>query len=132
MGQVSNMEKRNYTKERDDEVIPVAKEVLLALVARKDLVIGSSESITTEQAAVYYRDLAKNVIIPLLIKKDLKVEDINYVFQVMVQPINFIKEMVLTSFEMNRKISDANLYGIKEIQDLRISVLDKKLKEFKK
>ncbi len=124
------MKKRNYTKERDKEIIPVAKDLLLALIARKDLMIGSSETVTTEKVTKYYRDIYLKVIIPTLIEKNIKLNDLEYLFQLMAQPVNFIKEITLSSFSMNKDISDAQLYGLKNIDELRVAGLDEKLKEF--
>jgi len=126
------MSKKNLTKERDDELIPVARKLLLSLAAREDLVMGGSETISVEKAAEYYQNKYLDVIVPLLLEKDIKIKDIDYLFSLMLQPINFIKEVTVTSFDSNRSRSDAQMYGLKDIGDLRISDLDRKLKEFAK
>lgn len=126
------MSKKNLTRERDEQLIPVARELLLALAAREDLAMGGSETISVEKTAEYYQNKYLDIVIPLLIEKDIKVKDIDYLFQLMLIPINFIKEVTISSFAANRDLSDAQMYGLKDIDDLRISDLDKKLKEFAK
>lgn len=119
----------NLSKVRDDELVPVARDILLALSARTDLVMGSGDSITTEGASEYYREKYMEVIIPKLIAANIKVADLDYLFQLMAQPVNFIKEITMSSFAMNRDIADAGLYGVKDIHALRVNELDKALKD---
>ncbi len=122
----------NLTKKRDEKLIPIARKLLLAIVAREDLVMGGSETISIEKAAKYYQDKYIDIVIPLLLENDIKIIDIDYLFQLMLQPINLIKEITMSSFDSNRKISDAQMYGLKDIDDLKISDLDKYLKKFAK
>jgi len=125
-------EQQNLSKERDKRVIPIARKILLALAARDDLVMGGPESITTEDAALYYQQKYIDIIAPMLIEEDMYLKDIDYLFQLMSQPLNFVKEITISSFAMNRDIADAQMYGVDDIDDLKVSTLDSKLKEFAK
>jgi len=125
-------EPRNFTKERDVELAPIARTLLLALSAREDLMMGSNETVTVEDALKYYQEKVVSVILPVLIKQNVKIEDVPYIFQLMSQPVNFVKDITVNSFAMNRAIADANLYGVKDISELRVNELDNKLKEFAK
>jgi len=82
----------NLTKKRDEKLIPIARKLLLAIVAREDLVMGGSETISIEKAAKYYQDKYIDIVIPLLLENDIKIIDIDYLFQLMLQPINLNKE----------------------------------------
>lgn len=119
----------NLTKMRDEELVPIARKLLLAIAARTDLSMGSGETITTEGATAYYQDIYKNVVIPVLLEADIKIQDIDYLFQLMSQPIHFVKEVTSASMVMNRDAADSLLYGVKDIRQLSIKQLDEALKK---
>lgn len=123
-----NGAQRDLTRERDQEVIPAAKELLQALAARADLAMGSAASLTAEQAAGYYQKVYQEDVVPLLIKHNLKLNAIPYLFSIILQPMQLLNDVVTSSFEMNRNIADAFKYDIADIDDLRVLDLDAALK----
>lgn len=119
---------RDRTAERDAEIIPVVRELLKAMADRPDLLMGSSSLITPESAAVYYREVYKEIVVPLFLKHNIKLDAIPYVFSLMMQPAQLLNDIVTSSFEMNRDLADAMKYNIPDIDDLRVQDLDNALK----
>lgn len=120
---------RDFTKERDEHVIPAARELLKMLVTRDDLQMGSSASITADSAATYYQKVYQECVVPVLRKHNLKLKDIPFMFSIMLQPIQLLNDITTSSFEMNRDLSDALKYGLSDIGDLDVLGLDSALKE---
>ena len=120
--------KRDFTEERDQEVIPVVRELLKRLAAREDLLMGSSKRVDQEKAALYYQEVYQEDIIPLLMEHNIKLTAISYVFSLMLQPLQLLKDVTMSSFGQNQDIADAIMYGVKDIDDLRVQDLDKVLR----
>lgn len=121
---------RDYTKERDLRVIPVARVLLRRMAARDDLKMGSSVTVISPEAlAVYYRNIFKEDVIPVLLEANLKLKDLTYLFSLMLQPTQLLNDVVTSSFEMNRDLSDARKYGLADIDDLDVRGLDAALRE---
>lgn len=123
------MADRNYTKERDDAVIPVARKLLTLLAQREDLMMGSSETITPDKAAEYYQKVFAEDFIPLVKEANLKLDELTYLFSIILQPMQLLNDVVTSSFEQNRDIADAFKYGVNDIHDLRVNDLDAALHE---
>ena len=118
----------NASQARRDEVVPIARKVLKALADREDLPVGVTNG-TSESAAVWYQDFYVSTIIPILVEHNVKLNNIPYIFQLVMQPVEFMREVTTASFERNRDIADARKYGLKDIDDLRVMDLDVALKE---
>lgn len=127
---MSDDTQRDYTKERNDEVVPVVRELLKILASREDLPIAVSAE-SEQNAAKYFQELYVSEIVPLLIKSNLKLDAIKYLFSLTMQPIQLLNDVTTSSFEMNRDIADAKKYGLKDIADMRVNDLDAALKEEK-
>lgn len=119
---------RNYTLERDQEIIPVVRKILKALAEREDLMMGSSQTVTTEGQAEYYAQVYKEVIVPLFMEHNIKLNDISAVFQFLMQPAQMLDNVTSASFDANKDIADGFKYGIKDIDDMRVMDLDNALK----
>ena len=103
----------NYTLMRDNEIIPLAKKILLAFASIEDLAIGSNQTITSEKLAEYYKDKYTNVLIPLLLEANIKLDSIHYLFQLMLQPFQFLESVANESLNMNRNVADGEIYHVK-------------------
>lgn len=120
---------RNFTAERDTEVIPVALKIIKALGAREDLMMGSHARVQADKAAEYYQKVYLEDIVPIMIEHNLKLNDIQFLFSIILQPFQLLADVTNNSFNMNRDIADAKKYGIDDIDDMRVLDLDKALKE---
>lgn len=119
---------RDLTAERDAEVLPLVRKLLVALASREDLMMGSSSTISADKAAEYYQKVYLEVVVPLLLESNIKLNAIPYVFSVILQPFQLLNDVVTSSFEMNRDLADSFKYGIGDIDDLRVLDLDAALK----
>lgn len=120
---------RDFTAERDAEVLPCARELLNILASKEDLIMGMGANFNEQKAALYYQDLYVKDIVPLLLKYNLKLNAFTYLFQVVLQPFQLISSLTETSMDMNRDLADAKKYNLKDIADLRLADLDNALKE---
>ena len=119
---------RDYTAERDEEIIPAAKELLARLAVRPDLKIGSAKSIGGEDSAYeYYQQVYQEDVVPMLRARNVKLNDITYIFQLMMQAVQLLSDVSTNSIKMNRDIGDSKAWGVKDKDDLRIADLDKML-----
>lgn len=119
---------RDFTAERDTEVIPAAKELLARILLREDLMIGSSQKVNAEKAAEYYQKVYQEDVVPMLLARNLRLADVPYLFSLMLQPIQLLMDVTNGSFNMNRGLADAKKWGVKDIDDLRVVDLDEALK----
>jgi hypothetical protein len=122
-------EQRDYTKERDERVIPVARELLQLLASNEKLPMGAE--VTTggqETVAKECTEIYQKTVIPLLLEKNLKLDEISYLFSIMQQGVHLVSEITLSSLEMNKKQSDAIAYEVGDIDDLTIGDIDAMLK----
>lgn len=120
---------RDFTAERDAEVIPAAKELLARLAVRKDLMMGSGQNVQAEKAAKYYQDIYVTDVVPLLKRHNIKVKDLKYFFSILLQPIQLLMDVTEASFHMNEDLANAKKWGVKDMADLRVMDLDRALTE---
>lgn len=111
----------NLTKKRDDECIPVAREIIRILGETKDLPIGTTESFSTESALEFYNQLYAEKIAPLLIEKDVRVKDLTFIFQIAQQAIQLLESRVTMTVDTRYDQAVAKLMGQEHIDEVRIS-----------
>lgn len=115
---------RPLAKERDKRCIPIARALLLALASDEQLKIGSEATISQDEAVKFYGDFYGKTVIPLLIEKDIALNEVGYIFSIMQQAVHSLSEITTKSLDMNRDIADARLYHVEDIDDLTIKHLD--------
>lgn len=120
---------RDLTQERDNEVIPAALAILKAIANKPDLPMGARTEAQGLEVAKYYQKLYQEDIVPILLEHNLRLVDIPYLFQLVLQPVNFAKDLTDASLKMNEEIATAGLWGVAELADIRIKNLDAKLTE---
>lgn len=126
---------QNHTLDRDKDIIPLVKKIIKAFAEMPDLLIGSGESTTEAKLAVYYQKVYIEVMVPLLRESNIKLNAIQYIFSLCMQPFQLLNDVTTSSIEMNRDLADAIKWGFgstKELDDMRVSDLDKVLNEFAK
>lgn len=119
---------RDFTAERDTEIIPAARELLARLAVQSDLKIGSSATIGgVESAAAYYQKFYQEEVVPMLRARNLKLADVPYLFQLMGQAVQLVSDVTTSSLAMNRDIGEAKVWGVKEKDDVRVADLERVL-----
>lgn len=111
----------NLTLMRDEECIPVAKEILRIIASKDDLALGSSESLTEVEAMKYYKALYQSDIAPLLVKHNIKVKDINFIFQVSMQSLQLLMQISTSTVDTRYDQAVAKVMGVEEADEVRIS-----------
>lgn len=122
---------RDLTAERNAEVIPIAREIIRAMGEAADkLPIGDppTDPEKVDEYARFYRDMFVNATVVSLIKHNPKMKDISYVFRLVFQPFQNLQDVTIASFNMNRDVADAKLWGVKDIDDVRVGDVDRVLK----
>lgn len=119
---------RDLSKERDARVIPVAIELLRRLSAQDDIPVGATRE-REKETAVFFQNFYQNHVIPLAQEHDLLLADVSYIFRLMFQPLELLRDVTAASIEMNRDLAEARLYGLKDIDELSLNMLDKVLRE---
>lgn len=112
------------TEQRDEEILPVVREILAILCTRKDLAIGSHKSISEESAAKYYAKLYIEIVIPTLKRHNIRTSDLPFLFSVMMQPVEFLRDITIASMDENRETADSKLWGVDFLNDIRVNKLD--------
>lgn len=123
-------QQRDYTAERDNECLPVVASLIKAIASRDDLILGLKAGVPGEQekAEEYFQKLYVETIAPILIEANVKFKDLAYIFKCILQPFDLAKDITFASMEQNHDLADAKLYGLKDLDDLRLSDLDRVLK----
>lgn len=115
---------RNYTLERDTEVIPAARELLARLAVRQDLAIGSSQTVTEDVLAEYYKKVYIEDVVPMLRARNLRVSDVPFLFSIMLQSVQLLKDITESSMHMNEDLANAKKWGVADMADLRVDALE--------
>jgi len=119
----------NLTEMRDKECAPIAMELLNILASQKDLKIGSTESVTEQDALVYYRELYEKEIAPVLVRRNVRISDLPFIFQIATQPIQLMQNVVDRTIDMRYDQAVEKLMKVSDIKDVRISDIQNVLVE---
>lgn len=113
-------ETRDYTKERDDRCVPLARELLKIIADQPDLQIGSisskDEDVLEKEANNvndYYTNLVRDHILNKFIESDLTVRDVNYTFTLMLEAIDMTKNKMIATIDTAYDIAVAKKFGHK-------------------
>lgn len=115
------------TTQRRNEIAPIALEIIKRIAAREEkflgFLTGEEDDANDISIAIFSEE-----IIPLLMEKNIKIVDIPYLFQLVLQPFQLFSQITTNSFEVNRDLAEARFYGLKDVRDLRVMDLDEALK----
>lgn len=118
---------RDYSAEREARVVPVAKDLLKRIANHPDLVIGSGKKVTEESMALFYKDLYVSDIIPVIFGANLLLNDIPYLFSIMMQAIQLTSDVTTNSIQQSREIANAKKWGVEDTDDLSLQDLQEAL-----
>lgn len=120
---------RDLTQERDDRVIPVARELLARLVARGEIPMGTHAAKDDAETAEWLSAVFQLDVVPLLKEHNLRYVDVSYLFSVLFQAFSLIKEVTEASLDMSREIAMARKWDVKDSDEVTINQLDAYLLE---
>jgi len=109
------------SKKRDKVCLPIAKEIL-SMIAKYEKVEVGMGNINPANVKKEYAELCKDVL-TLMLKEDIKISEVSYIFRVVLQPYNFVKEIVEQSMNEHMKESMEKIWGKDEL-DVRMSEID--------
>ena len=121
----SKRQQKNLTKERELELAPVAKEII-KMIAEADLPVGEIHARDNSK----FNDVSEKIL-RLLLRKDIKYVDKDFLFQLVLQPIDMIKQTVMIS--LGKSFDDAIDQSLgKGFREIRMTDLDEILRVPKK
>jgi hypothetical protein len=131
MSQVSQEEVNGLTLQRDKEVVPFAKAVIKAMAEQiDDIPIGAHGTdgvATKDEFNERMRTFYKDTFIPLALEYNIKLDDLAWLFMLMLQPLSALQSKTDQMFAENKEIADAVVYGIAP-GEMRIKDLDEAMK----
>lgn len=116
----------NLTAIRDQETLPVAREIL-RIIGEHSSDVPMGTEFEEADAVKYYQALYVEIM-PYVIKANLRVDDITFLIQTLLQPLQLLQSTIIASFESNRDIADAKLWGVRDLNDIRVQDLDRVLR----
>mgnify|MGYP001559969118 CR=1 FL=1 len=117
---------RNLTEERDKRCISIATEIIKFIGEQENL--GFVESNSEKVADIYTPITSK--IIQMMFDKNLKLDDIDYVFRLIRVPHDHLQTFVSSSMNRNLEKANEKLWGRKR-EDIDFKQLDSLLREEK-
>lgn len=108
----------DLTKKRNDECIPIAKYLFKEFAARiATLPMGT---VTESEADLYYKQMFTEAMSQMLVDRNVKVTELDYIFQIMLQAVEFLHAEATRS--VGRAVDNANAkrWGLEDVDDLRI------------
>lgn len=106
-----------YNKQRLEECVPVAREVM-KIIAESGLTIGDTHARDTDQY-----NAVGNQILKLMLEHNIKFADHEFVFQLALQPLDTLREIVVKSLKVKMDYAIDKALG-KDYLDIRLSDLD--------
>ncbi len=112
-------ERIDYTKKRDEEVLPVMRELFKRIAARIDtLKLGSM--FDEEQLNYQADEMFDSMVSDLLINYNLRVKDVTYLFQILMQPIQLLADKATNTMHVRRDQAESKRWGIPDKDDIRV------------
>ena len=110
----------DLTLARDLRTVPIAKEILRIIASKDDIMIGSNDQLTEEGVNTYYGEIYEKDIAPLLIKHNVRMNDVTYVFQLCFMALENVKRMVDHTLPLRLEQADAYLWQVDDMDNLTI------------
>lgn len=118
------------TEERDADVVPLAREIIKRLAKYDDIPIGTvAGSEGAEETARWNQKFYQEELIPLLLERNIRLGDLTYTFVLATTALQNILDITKASLDMNKDITEAKMWGVDELNDLRVGDLDSAMKE---
>lgn len=109
------------TKARMDEIEPIAREVMQAILDG-NLPLGEDKS----DEAIRKYDITTKRVLEMLLRHDIKYVDKDFLFQLVLQPFDRIREVVNVSLKKSLDLALDKVMG-KDFREIRLFDLDRVL-----
>lgn len=121
------MPKKDLSKEREEECMPIAREILKLIgESSESFILGSANM---EDFTAFYQKFVAEKILPLVTAKNIKTAEHTFIMQMVLQPVDFIKNLLAASLEEAENAAVASKFGLKDHRDIRISDIIEAQKE---
>lgn len=114
----------DLTKLRDDETVPIAREVIKIIANTENLALG--QYVSDEKRVQCYEPIYHEIM-RLFVDRDVKLKNISYAFQLVQQALQFTSDMMAESVKMHDKQASGILFG-KDADDITINDIERVLK----
>lgn len=109
----------DLTKKREEECIPIAREILRLIgEASAEAPMGAFDQTAGDS---FYQKFLEEKILPLLTEKDIKTAEATYIMSMVLQPLDFTKNLLNVSLQDAENSAVAAKFGVPDIRDIRIS-----------
>lgn len=108
------------------ELIPVAQEVL-AVIAEANLPMGDIIQNQNERPEEYVK--VSRAVQEILIRHNIRWVDRHFVFQLVLQPFDLVKTIVLTDLERTFERKMSSIFGVDSFSEVDLQQLDSVFKE---
>lgn len=112
-------ERVDFTKKRDDELLPVAREIF-ARVAKRSLDLRMGDQWSEEEFKEYYDQVFTEDVVDLLIKYNIRFKEVRYVFSVLQQVFSLLSDCANITLEYRFNEALAKRFGLTDKDDVRI------------
>ena len=112
---------KDPTKERTKKMVPIAH-TATKLIVEAHLPTGEHQDMDMKQY-----DAVATSVLQLMLDNDVKYSDKDFLFQLILQPFDLIKETVLLSLKKNLDVAIDRALG-KDFRELTLGDMDKVLK----
>lgn len=113
---------RDFTKERDERCLPIARELALLLGTKvSEMPLGSSSQ--TEEKIEYFSTLVGETIIPTLEKYDVKIDEVGYVFSVLLEMVQQTFDRIEPTIQNAFDQATAYKWGVTDSGDITIGMV---------
>ena len=92
------------------------------MIAEYDNVEVGMGDITPGKTKAGYAELCKDIL-TVMLKENIKLSEVSYIFRVVLQPYNFVKEIVEESMNEHMKEAMEKIWGKDEL-DIRMTEID--------
>lgn len=121
----SPVQAEDLSLKRDNEIVPVAREILKIIANTDNLVLGNYFS---DQERVDCYGAIHQQIMKLCLEKNVALKDIDYAVQLVNQGLQLAGNVLSDSVKMNTKRADSKLWG-KDTDDLTIQDVENVLQD---
>ena len=121
---------RDLEQERNDRCVPISRKIVEIISKKKNLALGSN--VSDIDRIECYEPIYKEVI-ELFLEEDIKVKEADFILDLVVQPLEFIRDMMKISLGTNKGFAEAHLWGLDDDLDadnLSWKKLDEVVKAF--
>lgn len=109
---------RDLSKERLEACVPLAMEILKTLVAEHDLYMGERPQADLDK---FFQNFFIEKVEPILRSADIKTADMAFIFQLILQPIDNLKNTTVNAINDAYDGAVAFKFGVDDVNDVRIS-----------